>query len=40
MPLTDTASLVSLAARDRYAVVQINTNGGTYDITLRHHRIG
>jgi ketose-bisphosphate aldolase len=33
MPLTDTASLVALAHRDRYAVVQINTNGGTYDIT-------
>src|SRR3954469_11733836 len=33
MPLTDTASLVRLAHRDRYAVVQINTNGGTYDIT-------
>jgi ketose-bisphosphate aldolase len=33
MPLTDTASLVALAHRGRYAVVQINTNGGTYDIT-------
>jgi len=33
MPLTDTASLVGLAHRDRYCVVQINTNGGTYDIT-------
>jgi ketose-bisphosphate aldolase len=33
MPLTDTASLVRLAHRSRYAVVQINTNGGTYDIT-------
>src|SRR3954470_14901961 len=33
MPLTDTASLVRLASRDHYAVVQINTNGGTYDIT-------
>src|ERR1700759_520556 len=33
MPLTDTASLVASARRDRYAVVQINTNGGTYDIT-------
>src|SRR3954468_12887374 len=33
MPLTDTASLVRLAHRNRYAVVQINTNGGTYDIT-------
>jgi len=33
MPLTDTASLVRLAQRDRYAVVQINSNGGTYDIT-------
>src|SRR3954464_1540153 len=33
MPLTDTATLVRLAARGKYAVVQINTNGGTYDIT-------
>jgi len=33
MPLTDTASLVALAHRGHYAVVQINTNGGTYDIT-------
>src|SRR5205814_542807 len=33
IPLTDTASLVRLASRARYAVVQINTNGGTYDIT-------
>src|SRR5215207_4966652 len=33
MPLTDTASLVRLAHRHRYCVVQINTNGGTYDIT-------
>src|SRR5439155_6149745 len=28
-----TASLVRIAHRDHYAVVQINTNGGTYDIT-------
>ncbi len=33
MPLTDTASLVRLAHRGKYAVVQFNTNGGTYDIT-------
>ncbi len=33
MPLTDTASLVRLAHQGKYAVVQFNTNGGTYDIT-------
>ena len=33
MPLTDTASLVRLAYQQKYCVVQINTNGGTYDIT-------
>jgi ketose-bisphosphate aldolase len=33
MPLTDTASLVRLAHQGNYCVVQINTNGGTYDIT-------
>src|SRR5438477_444525 len=33
MPLVDAATLVRHARRDRYAVVQINTNGGTYDIT-------
>ena len=33
MPLTDTASLVRLAHEHKYCVVQINTNGGTYDIT-------
>jgi ketose-bisphosphate aldolase len=33
MPLTDTASLVRLAHQEKYCVVQINTNGGTYDIT-------
>jgi len=33
MPLTDTASLVRLAHHGKYCVVQINTNGGTYDIT-------
>ena len=33
MPLVDSASLVRRAQRNRYAVVQINTNGGTYDIT-------
>jgi len=33
MPLTDTASLVRLAHQHKYCVVQINTNGGTYDIT-------
>jgi ketose-bisphosphate aldolase len=33
MPLIDAATLVRHAGRHRYAVVQINTNGGTYDIT-------
>ena len=33
MPLIDAATLVRHASRGRYAVVQINTNGGTYDIT-------
>lgn len=33
MPLSDCASLVRSGHRDKYAVVQINTNGGTYDIT-------
>src|SRR3954452_19374809 len=33
MSLTDTASLVRDAHRHRYCVVQINTNGATYDIT-------
>ena len=33
MPLTDTATLVRQAHEHRYCVVQINTNGGTYDIT-------
>jgi len=33
MPLVDAATLVRHAHRHRYAVVQINTNGGTYDIT-------
>ena len=33
MPLIDAATLVRHAHRHRYAVVQINTNGGTYDIT-------
>jgi ketose-bisphosphate aldolase len=33
MPLTDTATLVRHAHANRYAVVQVNTNGGTYDIT-------
>ena len=33
MPLTDAATLVRHAAQHRYAVVQINTNGGTYDLT-------
>ena len=31
--LTDAAKLVRHAHRQRFAVVQINTNGGTYDIT-------
>src|SRR5918994_611540 len=33
MPLTDAATLVRRAHQHRYCVVQINTNGGTYDIT-------
>ena len=33
MGLVDAATLVRHASRHRYAVVQINTNGGTYDIT-------
>ena len=33
MPLTDVASLVRRAHRDRWCVVQVNTNGGTYDLT-------
>src|SRR5688572_21492441 len=33
MPLIDTATLVRHAHRNRYCVVQVNTNGGTYDIT-------
>src|SRR5579864_7836221 len=33
MPLIDAATLVRHASRHRYCVVQINTNGGTYDIT-------
>ncbi|HEY2585445.1 MAG TPA: class II fructose-bisphosphate aldolase [Tepidisphaeraceae bacterium] len=33
MPLVDAAKLVRHAHKNRYAVVQINTNGGTYDIT-------
>jgi ketose-bisphosphate aldolase len=33
MPLVDAARLVRHAHKNRYAVVQINTNGGTYDIT-------
>src|SRR5688572_4074688 len=33
MPLVDVVSLVRLAHRHKYCVVQINTNGGTYDIT-------
>ena len=33
MPLVDAAKLVRHAAKNKYAVVQINTNGGTYDIT-------
>lgn len=33
MPLVPAAPLVRDARRNRYAVVQINTNGGTYDIT-------
>src|SRR4051812_20873723 len=33
MPLVDAASLVRKAFKRRYCVVQVNTNGGTYDIT-------
>src|SRR5688572_2731497 len=33
MPLIDAATLVRQAHKQRYCVVQINTNGGTYDIT-------
>ena len=33
MPLVNAATLVRHASRHKYAVVQINTNGGTYDIT-------
>jgi len=33
MPLVDCASLVRQAHRGRWCVVQVNTNGGTYDIT-------
>src|SRR5437016_4664634 len=33
MALIDAATLVRDAAKHRYAVVQVNTNGGTYDIT-------
>src|SRR5439155_21849636 len=33
MPLIDSATLVRHARANRYAVVQVNTNGGTYDIT-------
>lgn len=33
MPLSDSASLVRHAHKHKYCVVQINTNGGTYDIT-------
>ena len=33
MPLIDSASMVRWAHRGKYCVVQINTNGGTYDIT-------
>jgi ketose-bisphosphate aldolase len=33
MPLVDAAKLVRHAHKNRYCVVQINTNGGTYDIT-------
>jgi ketose-bisphosphate aldolase len=33
MPLIDAATLVRHAYKHRYCVVQINTNGGTYDIT-------
>jgi ketose-bisphosphate aldolase len=33
MPLIDAATLVRHAHKHRYCVVQVNTNGGTYDIT-------
>lgn len=33
MPLSDAISLVRDAFDNKYAVVQINTNGGTYDLT-------
>src|SRR5690349_9503782 len=33
MPLTDSASLIRAAHAGGYCVVQVNTNGGTYDIT-------
>jgi ketose-bisphosphate aldolase len=33
MPLVDCASLVRVAHRQKWCVVQVNTNGGTYDIT-------
>ena len=33
MPLVDSGSLVREAYRNRYAIVQVNTNGGTYDLT-------
>jgi ketose-bisphosphate aldolase len=33
MPLVDATTLVRHAHRNRYCVVQINSNGGTYDIT-------
>jgi ketose-bisphosphate aldolase len=33
LPLIDAATLVRHAHRNRYCVVQVNTNGGTYDIT-------
>ncbi len=33
MPLVDSGSLVTDAWRNKYAVVQLNTNGGTYDLT-------
>ena len=33
MPLIDAATLVRHAHQNHYAVVQVNTNGGTYDIT-------
>ena len=33
MPLIDAATLVRDAHSNRYCVVQVNTNGGTYDIT-------